>query len=69
MKWLDVFIFLYDQILSAKTKAAMLAKTYFHAIEVKITLTGCALAANCRENSYQKGMSRPRVGLNHHPFG
>ena len=69
MKWLDVFIFLFGQILSAKTMAAMLAKTYFPAIKLKITLTGWALDANCRENSYQKGTSRPRVGLNHQPFG
>ena len=45
------------------------SQTGSNAIQLKITLTGWALDANYRENNYQNKNNRPRVGLNHQPFG
>ena len=44
-------------------------KTYLHAMQLEITLTGWALDANYIENNYQNEKNRPWVGLNHQPFG
>ena len=58
-----------DHANNGSVAVCLTSQTDSHAIQLKITLTGWALDANFIENNYQNKNNRPRVDLNHQPFG